>query len=143
MFEMLEIMQKGILLFALFICAWIDWKKQQVYVMIPCLAGVLGLALHIFLQDRAILDLLLGTSMGAACVLAAFCTKESIGYGDGVIFILTGIFLGFWENLDLLMGTLMLAGAAALFFIVTKKKGRKDRMPVVPFVFAAYVLHLL
>lgn len=143
MYEVLQIVQKCVLLFTLLFCAWIDWKKQQVYVAVPLLAGITGLALHIFLQDKTIWDVILGMSAGGICLIAALFTKESVGYGDGIIFIFTGVFLGFWNNICLLYTSLVLTGGFALFFIITGKKGRKDRMPVVPFIFTAYVLQLL
>ncbi len=143
MYEVLQLVQSCVLLFTLSFCAWVDWKKQQVYVTVPILASILGLALHIFLQDKTVWDLILGMAAGGICLIAALCTKESIGYGDGIVFAFTGVFLGFWKNICLLYGSLLLAGIFALILMITGKKGRKDRMPVVPFIFTAYVLQLL
>ena len=140
---MLELIQRSIILGGLFFCAWNDWKKQQIPLVIPCLAGMLGLILQMVGMNIKLSDCLAGTIVGILCLIISRCTGESIGYGDGVIFLFTGVFLGFWENVNLFLTTLVLSGLIALFLILIKKKGRKDRMPMAPLIFVAYVLNLL
>ena len=77
------------------------------------------------------------------CFIGQFVTHESIGYGDGCLFVMTGLFLGFWENLVLLLLASVLAGIGAAVLLFFRKKKKKERIPFVPFVFTAYVLLLL
>ena len=58
-------------------------------------------------------------------------------------FVMTGLFLGFWENLVLLLLASVLAGIGAAVLLFFRKKKKKERIPFVPFVFTAYVLLLL
>ena len=86
-------------------------------------------------------DLLGGCLVGAALVLLAWVTRQQIGYGDGLLFAVTGIFLGFFENLLLLIASLFPAAFfAGVLFLKKKKKGY--RFPFVPFVLVGYVLLL-
>ncbi len=143
MSEVLDVMGKVSLLTGLAVCGWIDWKCQQVYLVIPGIMTVLGLVLHIFSQKQSVLELIAGMLLGGVFFLAAWITRESIGTGDAVIFMMTGSYLGFWDNICLITGTFMLAGISALWLLLLKKKKRKERIPVVPYVFISYVVMLL
>lgn len=141
--EMLELIGKISLLAGLAVCAWIDWKSRQVYLLIPVIMTVAGLVLHIFEQKQSVIELIAGMLLGGILLFIAVITQESIGSGDAAIFMMTGSYLGFWDNLCLLMGTFMLAGVTALVLLVLKKKTRKERIPVVPYVFVSYMVMLL
>ena len=69
-------------------------------------------------------------------------TGESLGYGDGLLFLVTGIYLGGWDNCSLLMTSLVLAFVFAIIQILVRKKSAKSEIPFVPFVLSAYVLYL-
>ena len=143
MFEVLELIQKAVLLGCLFLCAWIDHKKQEVYPFLLGIAAIIGILLHLFTQNHTWEELLLGMLPGGILWIVAWATKEGIGFGDALVFILSGIYLGFWENLNLMFWSFILTGIMAAFFIIIKKKGRKERMPMLPCVFAAYAFRLL
>lgn len=140
---MLELVTEITLLLGLFTCAWIDWKKQLVYSAIPAFLGIVGICFHIVSQSITIWNVLAGMSLGGVFLVISWLTKEEVGMGDGIIFMLTGIYLGFWNNLELIVLTLLLAGVIACVLMISKKKGRKDRMPMIPIVFVAYVILLL
>ena len=56
--------------------------------------------------------------------------------------MMTGLFLGFWDNLALLVLASVLAGVSAVLLLLMKKRKKQDRIPFVPFVFVAYVCML-
>lgn len=70
--------------------------------------------------------LMTGMSVGIALLLYSLVTHESIGYGDGCLFVMTGLFLGIWENLVLLLLASVLAGigSAVLLFLEKEEKGK-------------------
>lgn len=140
---MLEGIRMMILLLSLFICAWVDWKKEKVCMPFLFMTGIAAVLFHLFLQDSSVYELLSGTLVGAAMLLYALCTKESIGYGDGCLFVITGLFLGFRKNLLLLLLAAVMTGITGAFLMVMRKKGRKDRIPFIPFVLASFVLLLV
>ena len=88
-------------------------------------------------------ELLLGAAVGFAMLGIGFLTREKIGYGDGAIVAVSGIFLGFTENLEMLCIALILLELMALFLIVVRKKGRRYRIPFCPFLLAGYLVILL
>ena len=54
-------------------------------------------------------------------------TGESLGYGDGLLFLVTGIYLGGWDNCSLLMTSLVLAFVFAIIQILVRKKVQNQK----------------
>ena len=133
-----EVMLLGI--FA--VTAYRDWKEQMICVYVPLAAGIAGLLFHLMLPTQKLTDLLLGAGIGAVLLLAARVSREEIGYGDGAMLMVSGIFLGFWRNVELLLTALMLIVPVALFGLLVKHRKKDYRMPFIPFLFAAYVFQL-
>ena len=115
-----------VLLLGIFaVTAYRDWKEQMICVYVPLAAGIAGLVLHLMLPTQKLTDLLLGA-----------------GIGDGAMLMASGIFLGFWRNVELFLTALMLIVPAALFGLIVKHRRKDYRMPFLPFLFAAYVFQL-
>ena len=110
-----------VLLLGIFaVTAYRDWKEQMICVYVPLAAGIAGLVLHLMLPTQKLTDLLLGAGIGAVLLLAAWVSREEIGYGDGAMLMASGIFLGFWRNVELFLTALMLIVPAALFAFAMK-----------------------
>ena len=141
MSEVLEVISKIVLLFALFVMAWNDYKTQLLEIRQLLVFGVLGILLCGSWSD--FYQAMGGALPGVLVLVVAWCSGESIGFGDGWLFVMTGLFLGFARNLVLLFGTFVLAGLFAVGCLMLKKKGKNDSMALVPFALTAYVLFVL
>lgn len=120
-------------------CSTQDIKTKRIHVN-PILAfGILGVLFHILWRIPSMESLLLGMVVGAVILLLSILTGGKIGAGDGVLLMVTGIYLGLEQNLQLFFWGLMLCGLWALGLIVLQRSSRKDRIPFVPFLLAAYV----
>ena len=128
---MLEGIRMIVLLVSLFLCAWIDWKTERVSVPLLLLGGMAAVLLHLFAQEESVFYLMTGMSVGIALLLYSLVTHESIGYGDGCLFVMTGLFLGIWENLVLLLLASVLAGIGSAVLLFFRKKKKKERIPFV------------
>lgn len=135
--------QKVILLGILGIAAWQDWRKKKVSAGLLAGAGIAGLLCYGYFRQITAKDMFLGAAIGAVLLLLGFVTGEKIGYGDGALVLVCGIFLGFTANLQLFCIALVLVEAAALFLIVIKRKGRRYQIPFIPFLLAGYLLLLI
>lgn len=131
------------LLGILAVSAYRDWKEKHIYLYVPAGALVMGLILHILCRERALTDMLAGAAIGGVMIIIGRMTGEAVGFGDGLMLVVSGIFLGFWENMCLLMTALLLVGGAALFLVSVGKKGKDYRLPFLPFLLAAYLLQLI
>lgn len=131
------------LLAVLAVSAYRDWREKQIYLYLPVGAMILGLIWHLVCQERALEDMLLGAVVGLVMMIIGKVTGEAIGIGDGIMLVVSGVFLGFWGNMCLLMTALLLVGCVSLVLIVIGKKGKDYRLPFLPFLLVAYLLQLL
>lgn len=138
---MFEIVSRLVLLFFLFVMAWRDYKTQLIETWQLLITSVIGIVLcgNRGMECQAVG----GAFIGGIMLLVALGSKECVGFGDGYLFVVTGIFLGFMQNLALLFASLFLAGCYAIGCLVLKKKKGDDRMALGPFVLTAYVLFVL
>jgi leader peptidase (prepilin peptidase)/N-methyltransferase len=83
-----------------------------------------------------------GVSTGLVLAAVSGITGGRIGPGDAVIFIMTGIYLGFWGNIELLMISLYMAAAVAIVMLLIMKREWDFKIPFAPFVLAAYIVIL-
>lgn len=93
-----------------------------------------------FFCKREIHPLLLATGAGVGLVflLASRVTGESFGYGDSILIMIMGGFLGFWDILSLLTAAFLLAAVFSVIMLIRKKFNRKTAFPFVPFLMIAY-----
>ncbi len=120
-----------------------DIREQKITVTVTLFSGILGVLLHLLFQNRSIYEMLLGVIPGIGVLALSCLAKRQIGIGDGMIFMLTGLYLGFWDNLLLMFLSFTLAGIWGLFLILARRCKRTDRMPFVPFLFFGYSLMIL
>lgn len=140
MLEMCEVILKIVLLIGLFYIAWCDYRTKLIETKWLWIIGGAGIVLLLLQSGMAIMgQVFAGTLPGLVLLLLARISEESIGFGDGWLFVVTGIFLGLKKNAVLLLGSLILAGVFAIVCLVLKKKEKNDRIALAPFVLAAYV----
>lgn len=73
-------------------------------------------------------------SAGGLLWLLAVVSRGNVGGGDIKLATVLGLFLGWpWGFLAVLLG-LFLAGAAGVFLLATRIKGRRDPLPLAPFL---------
>lgn len=119
-----------------------DFHKRKIASWQILAFGILGLFFHLLFQRLSIENLLGGLMIGVALLLICRLSGEQIGYGDGLLFLVTGIFLGFWDNMILLWFAAILMGLTSLFLYLIGKITKRARVPFIPFVLVAYVLLL-
>ena len=122
-----------------------------------CCVGYLCYLSVLDIQKRRLPEGLLAAGVGVAAAIAALrifwgfgpfllslaITDEAFGYGDSILIIALGLFLGLWKLLYLLMAAF---GLSAVYSMVMMKKQNFQRtttLPFVPFFGAAYIVLLL
>lgn len=98
-------MQNYILLALLIICAAEDWKRKEVSVTCILLFGIVGVIMHLFYPNCSVYSMLWGLLLGVSVMGFSLLSRGSIGMGDGILLVVTGVYLGGYRNLELfLMG---------------------------------------
>ena len=136
-------MKEVILGIWLVILAGFDFKAKEIPLWLSVLGGVIGIGFCI-VEKRALGDLVLSCIPGIILLGVSWITKEVIGYGDGIVFVVLGTYLSISKLVSIGMLAFFVAGIVALVLLVVFRKNGRYRMPFVPFLVIAYGLgHLM
>ncbi len=86
---------------------------------------------------------LAGAAVGVAFLGLSKVTDESFGYGDSIVIVGLGLYLGLWKLLCVLMGAFGLSAIFSMVMMKTQNFQRKTTLPFIPFLGAAYIILLL
>lgn len=128
------------ILFNLGINTWLDIRKRQVSVLVVLLSLCIGICEQICETRIDIAAIICRSIPGLLCFVAAYITKEEIGYGDAWIILALGMEMQwneFWITCVFAFG---LAGLAAITLLFLFRKGRKYEMPFVPYLWMGYII---
>ena len=127
------------------ICGWSDYREKQ----ISCIAlwfGGIGISIISLIQilsgNKLWWDSLGGAGIGIILVLLSIVTRQQIGMGDGILFVITGIGLGIANNTILLMSSLCITSVVSLALLSVKKVQRKTTVPFIPFVWLCFLIEV-
>ena len=104
--------------------------------------GIVGLIFTIADAEVLCVSFLLRFVPGVVFVLLAWATREQIGMGDALLILVMGWYLNAIELVDACLLAFFIAGLVALVLLVVIKKSKKFELPMVPFIFAGYVVML-
>lgn len=126
------------------VLAVIDVRKRKISLRLLLSGFVLSAVLltsALCLGEREIPWLLLagGMAVGAGFLLISRITGESFGYGDSILILVMGSFLGVWNLLYILMAAFAFAAAVSIVLLASRKFNRKSSFPFIPFLAAAYI----
>lgn len=121
------------------ISTFIDIKTRSVSFKVLLAYGILGV-FNIFLFDKQnLLTALSGAFIGVIILVLSKLTRGGIGMGDGLLLIVTGLFLGIWKNTELLLGSFFLAALFSIVLLIAKKADRKKEIPFIPFLLLSFL----
>lgn len=117
----------------------IDLKNKEIPLWLSLVGGGVGVIFCIK-EGRGVVEVLIACGLGIVTLLFSKITKEVIGYGDGILLIVMGIYLSFEELISVVMVAFGIAGVVALVLLVVFRKNSKYELPFVPFLSLAYAL---
>ena len=139
MMDLLPTLTETVLLLFFFAAALIDLRTSRLSIWFLISGLVAGLLL-LFLSERfTVKGFLFALIPGTALFLIALLTKQAVGYGDCLLLLITGIFLGPERTILQFFISLLLAGGFSILLLVLQKKGRRENLPFAPFLLAGYV----
>ena len=80
---------------------------------------------------------------GLVWLLLGWMTRESIGYGDGLVLLCMGGFMGISQLVRMWFAAITMAGLVAIFLLVVRHMQRKAELPFVPFLLMGYGMTFL
>ena len=88
-----------------------------------------------------LLDAIIGFAVGGGLFLLVYLvSRKGLGGGDVKFMAATGLYIGFSGTLTAMLCGTVLAALTGLILILAKKIGRKDPLPLAPFIYAGILL---
>ena len=112
-----------ILCIYLFYCTICDIKTNTVSLKCSLLTILLLLFLRFLFGIFYIDDFIISILPGTFILFMGIITHQSIGYGDGIVFIVSGIALGKDYILLLVLGAFIFSSVYSLFLLAKRKSG--------------------
>ena len=128
-------------IFAVYLLALaaMDIRTRRLHLGILLLGFPLAVSARIVVGNIPAALVIAGGASGALFVAVSRVTEEAFGYGDSILITVTGIFLGIWDLLSMLVTAFFLAAVFSGIMMSRKKYTRKSSFPFVPFLAAAYL----
>lgn len=130
-----------ILFVYLFVMAIYDIRRKEIQLECSVVVAVLLAMIQVCLVFRGqepVWAAFLGILIGVVLIGISILTKGEIGIGDGILFVISGLLFGIYENGVLLFLSLLFTAMASGILVLSRRVGRKYTLPFAPFVFAGY-----
>ena len=134
---MSELIVPGILIA---ICTVSDIMTRTLPVWLIGLGGVVAASVSYALGALSIVQILFGVMLGGVIFLFAFFSKQSVGYGDALLFMAIGAGIGVFREVFLMWTSFLAAGLFGVILMIIRHKSKDYELPFVPFLSAAYAL---
>lgn len=118
------------------VCAVVDGLRRE----IPIVVVWLGIAVAVILRLQGVIDsdnwyaAVLSVIPGAMFWMLSFVTREKVGYGDGWMLVMIGLFVGLWKCFLILLIGLISESAAVLVLLAFQRVSGDRRVPFAPFL---------
>lgn len=127
---------KMLLFLLLGICALWDGIKKEIPLAVVWGGVSAAVVLHLegVMGEETWLSLGFSFLPGIFFWMLSFMTREKVGYGDGWVLLMIGLFIGFVECFLVLMIGLMAESMILLVLLVFRKVHKDGEIPFVPFL---------
>ena len=140
-------LSQGICIAYLSVLSILDIRFRKMPVWLLVVGGIAGTGYQIWKWVKgdlvSIVLIGVGAIVGILFLGVSKITGQALGYGDGIIILILGICLGFWDLSIVLMIAFFIASVMAIALIVVKKGKKKRTMPFVPFLCIGYIVFVL
>lgn len=130
---------QGILILSLGYFSFLDIRKKQLPRGWLLLAWIGFLFINIICQKSTFLEIVGGLAIGGFLLFISRVTRESIGYGDGMLVLVIGAAVGGFRTLLVLFYGLVISCIFCSVLLCFHKIEKKDTIPFAPFLFIAYL----
>ena len=134
---------EGILLAFLGLNTVSDIRYKKIVVWSAWLFGIFGIAYGLLAQEVTLIQILISLIPGIIFLAISKATKESLGYGDGIIVLVMGSYIGISKLVGSLVLALIFAAIWSIVLLVFFRKKKQEEFPFVPFVLLGYLGGLL
>ena len=146
--DVFTLLQKELIIVFGYIAAINDLKTMRIqngFILLMIAAWAIIMAPMLFLNTDAAISLLKDSAFGAAIggglfLFTYLISRKGLGGGDVKLMACTGLYLGFTGTVTVMLFGTVLAALTGLVLILLKKIGRKDKIPLAPFLYIGILI---
>lgn len=120
-----------------------DIRKRNISVWLLFVGFVLAVCSQLIWKETSGRLCLAGALTGGVFLMISKVTGEAIGYGDSILILILGIYMGIWDLLLLLTTAFFLAAVFAVIALGLRHFQKKTVIPFIPFLGVGYFIILL
>lgn len=124
----------------LFMLSAADMWMRKLPVWALAAGGAAAGAFRIYDSRIPVILVAAGAAVGVVFLAVSKVTEEGFGYGDSLLILIMGIYLGFWNLLGILLGAFFLSALFAVIALLSHRFSRNTGYPFVPFLMASYMI---
>ena len=125
-----------VLFLFLAVCAVFDGFSRQIPLAVVWLGMLTAVCFHIGggMGETSFMAAVLSLIPGAGFFLLSFLTEEKVGYGDGWVLLMIGLFTGIYRCFLILLLGLLAESVVAVVLLAIGKVKRDREIPFLPFL---------
>lgn len=119
-----------------------DFKKREILLLPTISYGLFGCFILLSEKHTSFFRSLLCLLPGFFLLAVGKASNGKVGYGDGILILVLGVWTGFLECLLTLTAGLLLASIWAAAALILKIHNKKDTIPFIPFLLIGYLARI-
>ena len=121
------------------ICVF-DIKKKKIPVYMLIILAAVGIISNLTVGEFNIEKRIIAMLPGIIMIMVSMVTKQQIGYGDGLIILLMGLYINIDDILSIVLSAFLVSSVFAIILMTVFKKKKNFEMAFSPFLLIGYGL---
>lgn len=121
------------------ICVF-DIKRKKIPVYMLIILAAAGIISNFTVGEFDIEKRIIAMLPGMIVLIVSMITKQQIGYGDGMIILIMGLYIDIDDILSIVLSSFLLSSIAAIILMTVFKKKKNFEMAFSPFLLIGYGL---
>ena len=121
------------------ICVF-DIKRKKIPVYMLIILAAAGIISNFTVGEFDIKKRIIAMLPGMILLIVSMITKQQIGYGDGMIILIMGLYIDIDDILSIVLSSFLLSSIAAIILMTVFKKKKNFEMAFSPFLLIGYGL---
>lgn len=115
-----------------------DFRERMISGMFLGVGAVAAVCSQIIWDRSSVWECISGLLIGFAFVGISKLTREGVGYGDSILIMILGIYIGVWNLMYVLVIAFFLSAICSVFILIKFRFHRKQGIPFIPFLTVGY-----
>lgn len=121
------------------ICVF-DIKRKKIPVYMLIILAAAGIISNFTVGEFDIEKRIIAMLPGMILLIVSMITKQQIGYGDGLIILIMGLYIDIDDILSIVLSSFLLSSIVAIILMTVFKKKKNFEMAFSPFLLIGYGL---